>query len=85
MLICMRTTINLPDTLAAEAKARATAEGRTFTSLVAEGLRTVLATGSTSSTQPVPLPAFGDPNDRLLVDLADRDAVWAALEGDPGR
>ena len=38
----MRTTINLPDGLAAEAKARAAAQRRTFTSLVAEGLRTVL-------------------------------------------
>ena len=86
MLICMRTTINLPDTLAADAKARAAAEGRTFTSLVAEGLRSVLASRRPpSNAQPVPLPAFGDPNDRLLVDLADRDAVWAALEGDHRR
>jgi len=82
----MRTTINLPDTLAAEAKARAAADGRTFTSLVAEGLRTVLASGRVPlDAQPVPLPAFGDPHDRLLVDLADRDAVWAALEGDRER
>ena len=82
----MRTTINLPDTLAAEAKARAAAEGRTFTSLVAEGLRSVLASREPPpAAQLVPLPAFGDPNDRLLLDLADRDAVWAALEGDRSR
>ena len=42
MLICMRTTINLPDALA-EAAAKAAAEGRTFTSVVEEGLRIVLA------------------------------------------
>ncbi len=39
MLVCMRTTLNLPDALAQEAKARAEAEGRTLTSLVEEGLR----------------------------------------------
>ena len=83
MLICMRTTINLPDALAAEAKARAAAERRTFTSLVEEGLRSVLAGGDRRPNQPPePLPSYGDPGDRILVDLADRDAVWAALEGE---
>lgn len=81
MLICMRTTINLPDALAAEAKARAAAEGRTFTSLVEEGLRAVLAHDYQDRGGPAEaLPAFGDPTDRLLVDPADRDALWAALE-----
>jgi len=83
MLLCMRTTINLPDGLASAAKARAATEGRTFTSLVEEGLRTVLADeGPDRSGPPTSLPAFGDPNDTLLVDLADRDAVWNALEGE---
>lgn len=82
MLICMRTTINLPDALAGEAKARAAAERRTFTSLVEEGLRSVLATDRGREHPPEPLPAFGDPHDRPLVDLADRDAVWAALEAE---
>ena len=80
MLICMRTTINLPDTLAAAAKAHAAARGRTFTSLVEEGLRSVLA-DDTAGGPVEPLPAFGDPGQRLLVDPADRDALWAALEG----
>lgn len=82
MLVCMRTTINLPDGLAAEAKARAAAERRTFTSLVEEGLRSVLADErQRMPSRPEPLPAFGDPKDGLLVDPADRDALWAALEG----
>lgn len=87
MLVCMRTTINLPDALAAEAKARAAAEGRTFTSLVEEGLRSVLTSGDDSDRggQPEPLPAFGEPSDRLLVDPADRDALWAALGGEGER
>lgn len=77
----MRTTINLPDALAAEAKSRASAQGRTFTSLVEEGLRSVLANDDPGrSGRPEPLPAFGDPDDQLLVDPADRDALWAALD-----
>lgn len=63
----LRTTINLPDGLAEAAKRRATDEGLTFTSLVEEGLRTVLA------TQPEPdqardLPAYGDPAAHFVVD-----------------
>jgi hypothetical protein len=81
MLVCMRATINLPDALAEAAKARARAEGRTFTSLVEEGLRSVLA--RTEQPAPAePLPAYGDPQGRFLVDPADRDALWAALDAD---
>lgn len=82
MVLSMRTTINLPDGLASEAKARAVAEGRTFTSLVEEGLRSVLARGGPpdGTDRAEPLPAFGDPDQRLLVDPSDRDALWAALE-----
>ncbi len=79
MFICVRTTINLPDGLAEAAKRRAADEGRTFTSVVEEGLRTVLA------TQPEPdqardLPAYGDPAAHFLVDPADRLALWEALD-----
>jgi plasmid stability protein len=83
MLICMRTTINLPDGLAAEVKARAAAEGRTFTSLVEEGLRTVLSAPARDVENTPPLPAYGDPSARFLVDLADKDRVWAALDAEP--
>lgn len=84
MLVCMRTTINLPDALAEAAKARAAAEGRTFTSLVEEGLRAVLQADE-ASPPAEPLPAYGDPGDRFLVDPADRDALWAALDADGAR
>jgi hypothetical protein len=80
MLICMRTTINLPDALAEAAKAKAVAEGRTFTSVVEEGLRAVLAVEPT--TTPITLPAYGTPGGKVLVDVADRDALWAALDPD---
>lgn len=77
----MRATINVPDALAEAAKARARAEGRTFTSLVEEGLRCVL--DRTDEVTPVePLPTYGRPGGRVLVDLTDRDALWAALDAD---
>lgn len=81
MLICVRTTLNLPDGLMAEVKARAAASGRTVTSVVEEGLRLVLE----QHDIPVavePLPVYGQAGGQILVDLADRDAVWAALDED---
>ncbi len=82
MLICMRTTINLHDGLAEEAKRRAREEGRTFTSLVEEGLRTVLAQPRAGETERVVLPCYGDASARPLVDLLDRDALGDALDAD---
>jgi len=80
----MRTTLNLPDGLVAQVKTRAATSGRTFTSLVEEGLRLVLEQHDIP-VAPEPLPAYGQPGGRILVDLADRDAVWAVFDGDrPG-
>jgi hypothetical protein len=83
MVICMKTTLNLPDALAEAAKAKAAADGCTFTSLVAEGLRSVLA----DTPEPVvtPLPSYGDAGARMLVDLEDREALWEALDADGPR
>lgn len=77
----MRATINLPDALGEAAKQRAAAEGRTFTSLIEEGLRSVLA-NPTTPTRHVPLPTFGDPTQHPLVDLSDKDALWEMLDSD---
>lgn len=43
MLICMRTTINLPDELYRATRVRAAEEGRTVTSVLEEALRRFLA------------------------------------------
>jgi hypothetical protein len=80
MLICMRTTINLPDALAEAAKAKAADEGRTFTSVVEEGLRSVIDAGSAPPTAPARLPVTGRPGGRPLIDLLDHDALWEALD-----
>lgn len=89
MVVWMKTTINLPDSLAESAKQRAAAEGRTFTSLIEEGLRTVLAAHPSAEKRKQsgidPLPTYGSEGGRALVDLEDRDAVWAALDADGQR
>jgi hypothetical protein len=83
MLICMRTTLNLPDGLVMQAKAHAAASGQTLTSLVEEGLRLVLEQHAIPHPiAPEPLPAYGRAEGRILVELADRDAVWAILDED---
>lgn len=84
MLHLVRTTINLPDSLLHAAKQRAAAEGRTLTSLIAEGLRSVLHGGAPAAAAG-PLPAYGSSTDRPRVDLRDREALWAALDADGPR
>lgn len=81
MLICMRTTVNLPDGLAEEAKQRAKATGRTFTSLVIEGLCQVLADPKEPGAVER-LPVHGDPSNRPLIDIADREALAEVLDAD---
>ena len=78
MMICMRTNLNLSDTLAAEAKRRAAEEGRTFTSLVEEGLRLVL--DMPRAQRVLQLPAHGRGDGKVLVGVLDKDALWDTLE-----
>lgn len=85
MLVCMRTTINLPDALGEAAKKRAAAEHRTFTSLVEEGLRLVLEGFNRTSPDDEPLPTYGDPNGKMLIDIEDREALYGVLDADSPR
>jgi hypothetical protein len=81
MLVCMRTTINLPDALAEEAKRQARSSGRTFTSLVVDGLRRVLADERPGGQVP-DLPAYGDAGGRPLLDISNRAALDEVLDAD---
>ena len=80
----MRTTINLPDALAERAKQRAASEGRTFTSLVEEGLTTVLDRPVEVADPLPPLPTSGHPMGPLLVDITDKDALWDLFDKKDG-
>ncbi|MGH7869273.1 MAG: CopG family transcriptional regulator [Candidatus Dormibacteraceae bacterium] len=81
----MRTTINMAEPLFYAVKKHAIATGRTMTSLIEEGLRVVLSEDPIpAKSQIEPLPTFGDPQKKLrfLVDISDREALWAALDAD---
>ena len=71
--------MNLPDGLLEQVRARGAATGRTTTSLVEEALRMLLDTPPVQGPAG-PLPAYGTPGERILVDLKDREAVWATLD-----
>jgi plasmid stability protein len=75
----MKTTLLLPDPLFLRIKQRAAAEGRTLSSLVLE-----LLTKGLSEPEPKrPLPALPTfDTGRILVDVADRDALYEAMEGE---
>ena len=55
----MRTTLNLPDDVAQEAKRRALEEGKTLTQLIVEGLRDRLRTTGAGASLPVSLAGGG--------------------------
>jgi hypothetical protein len=52
----MRTTIRLPESLLRRARKKAAEEGRTLTSLLEEGLKTVLAESKPAKRKRVRLP-----------------------------
>jgi hypothetical protein len=84
----MRTTVNLPDELLRQARARAAEEGTTLTALLADGLRLRLrlgdASGARGTRRALPVSTIGgglhpwiDPasNASLLDAADDRDAA----------
>jgi hypothetical protein len=78
MLLHMRTTLVIPDQLVRELKRRAAARGTTLSAVVAEALRRGLdATAPAEDLPPLPTYRMGPP----LVDLADRDALYRAMDG----
>jgi len=79
MLVCMRTTLNLSDALAAEAKSRAASEGVTFTSYIEVALREHLDREAPHAAR-APLPTFTPKTPGALIDLDDKDALWDVLD-----
>ena len=74
----MKTTLNIDATVMADLKREAAQQGRTMSELVETALRLLLR--SQKKRKPLPdLPTFdgGEP----LVDIADRDALYDAMEG----
>ena len=78
-MVChMKTTLNIDDTVMAELKREAARQGRTMSELVETALRLLLRSRPKRGALPE-LPAFHGGGE--LVDIADRDALYRAMEG----
>ena len=78
MAFHMKTTLNIDDTVMAMLKREAVRQGRTMSELVESALRRSFKTNRTREALP-PLPTFDSGG--ALVDIADRDALYQAMEG----
>jgi plasmid stability protein len=74
----MKTTLNIDDTLMAELKREAARQGRSMSELVETALRLFFRSQRTRKKLS-PLPTFRSGG--MLVDIADRDALFHAMEG----
>ncbi|MGB9390875.1 MAG: ribbon-helix-helix protein, CopG family [Xanthobacteraceae bacterium] len=74
----MKTTLNIDDNVMVELKREAARQGRTMSEMVESALRLLLRS-QRKQDKMVALPTFhsGGP----LVDIADRDALYQAMEG----
>ncbi len=78
MVFHMKTTLNIDDTVMAELKREAARQGRTMSELVETALRGLFQSRKKPTALP-PLPTFDSGG--ALVDIADRDALYQAMEG----
>ena len=74
----MKTTLNIDDTVMAELKREATRQNRTMSEMVETALRLLLRSQRKRGAIPA-LPTFRSGG--ALVNVADRDALYQALEG----
>jgi hypothetical protein len=75
----MKTTLIIPDRIFRELKRRAARYRRTLSEVVAETLLRGLDESDAARSEPAPLPVhdMGAPR----ADVADRDALYRAMEG----
>jgi Arc/MetJ family transcription regulator len=78
MAVRMKTTLNIDDTVMAELKREAARQGRTMSEMVETALRLLLRSQHKRGAIPA-LPMFRSGG--ALVDVADRDALYQAMEG----
>jgi hypothetical protein len=74
----MKTTLNIDDTVMAELRREAARQGRTMSEMVETALRLLLRSQRKREAIPA-LPKFHSGG--TLVDIADRDALYQAMEG----
>ncbi|MGS0687740.1 ribbon-helix-helix protein, CopG family [Nakamurella sp. GG22] len=78
----MRTTINLSDSLMREVRVLAESSNRTVTSLVEQALLEFLARDADLREDEEVLPTYGSPSTRPLVDIDDRNRLYATLDAE---
>ncbi len=78
MVFHMKTTLNIDATVKAQLKREAARQGRTMSELVETALR-MLFRSQKKRGELSPLPTFRSGG--TLVDVADRDALYQAMEG----
>ena len=81
MVIHMKTTLNIDDTVMRRLREEAARRETTMSALVEAGLRHVLDSGPTRVTDPDSLPELPRWNSGgALVDVANRDELYAAMD-----
>lgn len=78
MVSHMKTTLNIDDTVMSQLKREAARQGRTMSELVESALRLLFAS-KRRQQELLPLPTMKSGGH--LVDVADREALYQALEG----
>jgi hypothetical protein len=78
MVFHMKTTLNIDDTVMAQLKREAARQRRTMSELVETALRNLFRSQKKRQDIP-PLPTYNSGG--TLVDIADRDALYQAMEG----
>jgi hypothetical protein len=74
----MKTTLNIDDSVMARLRRESARSGRTMSELVETALRRLLQARPDAVELP-PLPSFKSGG--ALVDIADREALYRAMEG----
>ena len=78
-MVChMKTTLNIDETVMAQLKREAARQGRTMSELVEMALR-LLFRSQRKREELRPLPTFHSGG--ALADVADREALYGAMEG----
>ena len=78
MVIHMKTTLNIDDTVMLRLKKEAARSGRTMSELVETALRQLLKTRTGEPELP-PLPSFDGGG--ALVDISNRDELYRVMDG----
>ena len=78
MILCMKTTLIIDDVVVKRLKQEAARQGTTISELVESALRLFLRKSPEAKKLP-PLPEFDGGG--CSVDVADRDALYQAMEG----